>query len=151
MLSQLLLILLNQCILKLIKSLPTPSVSKRSKASLIYCFCSSVNSFLAFLVAFKGAFSFLNVDISLNLNIIEFLTENQNMKSLLKLKIYDCLYLFRIIWQIYFLKLINNILKRRTYYIIVFVFLLILVYEAIKIVKKRYIILSYLYIFYNFH
>ena len=142
---------MNQCILKLIKSLPTPSVSKRSKASLIYCFCSSVNSFLAFLVAFKGAFSFLNVDISLNLNIIEFLTENQNMKSLLKLKIYDCLYLFRIIWQIYFLKLINNILKWRTYYIIVFVFLLILVYEAIKIVKKRYIILSYLYIFYNFH
>ena len=142
---------MNQCILKLIKSLPTPSVSKRSKASLIYCFCSSVNSFLAFLVAFKGAFSFLNVDISLNLNIIEFLTENQNMKSLLKLKIYDFLYLIRIIWEIYFLKLIWNILKWRTYYIIIFIFLLIIVYEAIKIVKKRYIILNYLYIFYNFH
>ena len=41
--------------------LPTDSVSKRSKASLIYCFCSSVSSFLAFLVGLSGAFYFLKV------------------------------------------------------------------------------------------
>ncbi len=40
---------------------PTDSVSKRSKASLIYCFCSSVSSFLAFLVGLSGAFYFLKV------------------------------------------------------------------------------------------
>jgi hypothetical protein len=43
--------------------LPTPSVSKRSKASLISCFCSSVSSFLALRVGLRGAFSFLKVDI----------------------------------------------------------------------------------------
>ena len=45
------------------KKVPTPSVSKRSKAYLISCFCSSVSSFLAFLVGLRGAFSFLKVDI----------------------------------------------------------------------------------------
>ena len=47
----------------LIYMLPTPSVSKRSKASLISCFCYSVSSFLALRLGFKGAFSFLKVDI----------------------------------------------------------------------------------------
>lgn len=60
-LSLLLSVPWHQYSLTLWFELPVPSVSKRSNASLISCFCSSVNYDLAFLAGLTGAWVFLKV------------------------------------------------------------------------------------------